>query len=43
MKVEESPLVPRRPSGAIVLFLIWNRISLFMSPDLVVGTLPVIR
>ena len=33
----ESPLVTSNPSEAILAFRIRNRISLFRSPDLVVG------
>ena len=43
MKVEESPLVTRRPSGAMVALQIRNQISLFISPNFVDGTLPVVR
>ena len=40
---EESPFVTSRPSGAMVALRIRKRISLFRSPDFVVGTFPVVR
>ena len=43
MNMEESTLVTRRLSEAIVAFCIRNQISLFMSPDLVMGTFPVVK
>ena len=43
MNVVESPFITKILSGAIVVFHIRNLISLLMSPDLVVGTLLVVR
>ena len=42
-KMLESPLVTRRPSGAMVVFLMRNLILLLTSLPFVVGTFPVVR
>ena len=42
-KVLESPLVTRRPSGAMVACLLRNLISLLRSLPFVVGTFPVVK
>ena len=43
VKVVALPFVMRKPSGAMVALRMRNLISLFMSPDFVVGTFPVAR